>query len=348
MLKQRLSRLGPAVRRAVREIEERARRRQAEQALRASERTYREIFNASNDAIFVHDAVTGAILDVNQAMLDMFGYARAELQDLPRDQFRAGTAFSHQEAVRWIRQAATQGPQVFEWQSKRKNGELFWTEVALRGANIGGQGRVLAVVRDITERKRAERALRDSDQRSRVLFDYAPDAYFLHDLHGTLVDGNKAAEELSGYRREELIGKSLLQLNLLNAEGVALAAALLGRNAQGQATGPDEFVLRRKDGSEAVVEIRTFPVRLQDGLLVLGVARDITGRKSAERALAESRGLRKAILDNIPDPAWLKDLQGRFLACNEPVAQVYGQSVEDILGKTVFDTIPVRGGAVDP
>ena len=191
-------------------------RQRAEEALQQSEQSYREMFNAASDAIFLHDAATGAMLDVNQTALDMFGYSREELQNLPGDQLRAGGAFSHLEAVRRIRQAAAGEPQVFEWQSKRKNGELFWTEVALRAADIGGK------------------------------------------------------------------------------------------------------------------------------VCVLGVVRDISQRKRTERALAESRGLLKAILDNIPDPAWLKDIQGRFLFCNESLAQIYGLRVEDILGKTLFETIPAE------
>jgi PAS domain S-box-containing protein len=340
VLKQRLSRLGPAVQRALREIKERTRRRRAEESLRANERNYREIFNAASDAVFVHDSATGAILDVNQRALDMFGYTREELQAQPAgDPLRDGGEFTHEEALRRIRQAATVGPQVFEWRSKRKNGELFWTEVALRGANIGGQERVLAVVRDITGRKAAEEALRNSEHRSRVLFEYAPDAYCLYDLQGKFVDANKAAAELSGYQREEVIGKSFLHLNLFTPEGLALAATRLAQNARGEPTGPDEFSFRAKDGSEVTVEVCSYPVRFQDEVLVLGIARDITLRKNAERALAESRGFRQAILDNIPDPAWLKDIQGRFLTCNEPLAQVYGLDSKDILGKTVFDTI---------
>jgi PAS domain-containing protein len=73
VLKDRLNRLGPAVQRALREMEERAQRRQAEESLRASERSYREIFNVANDAILLLDATIGAILDANQSMLDIFG-----------------------------------------------------------------------------------------------------------------------------------------------------------------------------------------------------------------------------------------------------------------------------------
>jgi PAS domain S-box-containing protein len=112
VLKQRLTRLGPAVQRALREIEELAQRRQAEESLRASERSYREIFNATNDAIFLHDGATGAILDVNQSMLDMYGYSRDELLNMSGDEFRAGAAFSQWEAVRRIQQAVTEGPKV--------------------------------------------------------------------------------------------------------------------------------------------------------------------------------------------------------------------------------------------
>ena len=156
VLKQRLGRLVPAVRRALREVAERNRLKQAQEELRRSEQNYREIFNATHEAIFVLDAVTGAMLDVNQTMLDMYGYARAELLNLTEDQFYGDGSFSREAIQRRVQQASTEGSQVFEWLGKRKNGERFWTEVTLRATEIGGEGRVLAVVRDIAERKQME------------------------------------------------------------------------------------------------------------------------------------------------------------------------------------------------
>ena len=88
----------------------------------------------------------------------------------------------------------------------------------------------------------------DSEERFRVLFEVAPDGYYLCDLEGRFLDGNRMAEELVGYSREELLGKSFLELNLLSAEQLPKAAALLAENVDGHPTGPNEFTLNRKDG----------------------------------------------------------------------------------------------------
>lgn len=132
-------------------------RKRAEAALRESEQNYREIFNASNDAIFIHDAVTGDILDVNKTALELFGYVPGEIPRLNSE--AAGTGeqpYTRQDAVKWIHKTAKEGPQLFEWLTETRDGDLHWEEVSLRPAVLGGHRRVLAVARDITDRKRAE------------------------------------------------------------------------------------------------------------------------------------------------------------------------------------------------
>jgi two-component system sensor kinase FixL len=129
----------------------------AEEALRASEENYREIFNAANDAFLIHDPVSGAVLDANRTTLETYGYTREEMQDLYAGGAGSGEPpYTRQEALARIRKTAEEGPRTFEWLSKKKNGDPIWEEVNLRAAMLGGKRRVLAVVRDITDRKKAQ------------------------------------------------------------------------------------------------------------------------------------------------------------------------------------------------
>ena len=128
-----------------------------EDALRESERNYREIFNNSSDAIFVHDVETGAIVDANKTGCDVFGYTLEEIKTLVAGDLSANTPpYTYEESLQWIRKAAEQGPQHFEWIAKSRDGRLICFENSLLHANIGGKNRILVFGRNIDERKRAE------------------------------------------------------------------------------------------------------------------------------------------------------------------------------------------------
>src|SRR5665648_842297 len=109
-----------------------------------------------------------------------------------------------------------------------------------------------SAVNNIIERKQAEGKLQDSEDYLKMLFDYAPDAYYISDLKGNFIDGNLAAETLTGYKREELIGENFLKLKLFSPINIPKITKLLVKSLEGQPTGPDEFVLNRKDNSKAV------------------------------------------------------------------------------------------------
>jgi len=129
--------------------------------LRISEANYHAIFDSANDAIFVHDIENGKILSVNQKACEMFGYAQGELTQLTVEDIGTGVPpYDQEHAVGWIKKAAEKGSQLFEWICKDKSGREFWIEVNLKRAVIEGRDRMLAIVRDITERKRAEEALK--------------------------------------------------------------------------------------------------------------------------------------------------------------------------------------------
>ena len=135
---------------------------------------------------------------------------------------------------------------------------------------------------------RNRKTLQESEERFKRLFEYAPEAYYLTDIEGSFLDGNKKSEELLGYRRRELIGKNFVEVGVMPEGEVPRALERLMENIDGKPTGPDEFTLIRKDGGRVIVEVVTIPIAIGDEHLVLGIARDITDRKLAAAALRES------------------------------------------------------------
>ncbi len=157
----------------------------------------------------------------------------------------------------------------------------------------------ISAISDISQRKWTEEALKESEERFRKIFDFAPDPYFLIDVQGRFLDGNLAAEEMIGYEKAELIGKTFLEVAILLPEQIPLAFELLKASARGEPTGPNELGLVRKDGQPVDVEIRTFPIRMEEMTVILGIARDISERKRSEEAIRESEKRYRSLFDNM-------------------------------------------------
>ena len=137
-----------------------AERQRAAEALRVSEASYRAIFDAAEDAIFVHDVETGAIVDVNPKACAAFGYTREEFRQLDIGALGSGERpYTHADAMELIARAAAGEQLHIEWHGRSKDGSLRWHEVFVKRVTIGGQDRILSLARDITEKKRAAEEL---------------------------------------------------------------------------------------------------------------------------------------------------------------------------------------------
>ncbi len=131
--------------------------KQSVEAIQKSEANYKTIFSAANDAMFVHDVENARILSTNDMACEMFGYTQEEFLDLTVEDISEGLPpYTQQVAIGWIKKAANEGPQLFEWICKDKTGKTFWVDVNLKLAVIEGTSRMLAIVRNINERKEAE------------------------------------------------------------------------------------------------------------------------------------------------------------------------------------------------
>jgi two-component system cell cycle sensor histidine kinase/response regulator CckA len=270
--------------------------KQAAEALRQKEERLAGIVNAITDHMSMMDRDHN-ILWANEVAKRLFGpdliskkcYQAYHRQEKPCEPcivsqvFQDGQIYEHETEV-----IGTDGQTKY-----------FWCTASIAGRDPDGTPRmVVEVSRDITKRKRAEAALRESEERFRSLFEYAPDAYLLLDLQGNFLDVNRSFEELTGYAREELIGKNL---PLLNDRQKSMVFATFEQAVNGQPLKSLELSLISKDGREHVIEGKAMPLQFKGQHLVLAIARDITARKQAEAALKENEERFRHISSTISD-----------------------------------------------
>ncbi len=248
-------------------------------------RVYLKLLDHLADSAFLANS-SGRLLFANVATCQSLGYTREELRSLSVPDITDDGESKLREAFTAV---AAGEPVTAEAVQRRKDGTPVPVELRLSPIEIDGRLCLLGLARDITKRKQAEEQLRQHSERLEILFEYAPDAYYLNDLNGNFVDGNRAAEELSGYSREELIGKNFLEVGVLPQDQLPVAADHLASSKLGGHSGPHELILIRKDGTQVSLEITTYPTTIDGRPLVLGIARDVTERKLAEEELRRAR-----------------------------------------------------------
>jgi len=268
--------------RAADEIE----RRRAEEALRASEASYRALFDATEDAMFVHDWDTGAIVDVNPKACQTYGYTADEMRRISVGDLSSGVPpYTGEEAAKMIARVKVDGrPVITEWHRRNKDGSLHWDEVHVKAAEIAGKRRILAFTREITARKLAEQALRASEEQYRAIFNASVDGMLLWDSSGKVVDANLAFARMHGFSPQELVGRDCEHFVPADRRGHCqrmVRTALSGQPLSG------ESVACRRDGSLFDVEVHAVPMLYRNEPHVLAIVRDVTERKREEGRRAE-------------------------------------------------------------
>ena len=320
-------------------------RRRAAQALQISETSYRAIFEAAQDAMFVHDWDSGAIVDVNPRACAVYGYSREEMLGLSVGDLSADEPpYTMAEAIGYIESAKRGRTERFEWHRRNRDGSLHWDEVVLQPVELGGTRRILAVTRDITARRRAEEALRTSEARLRATVDAALDCVLVVDGEGRIVEFNPAAESTFGRRRADVIGSELAQ--------VIIPPRLRDAHRQGmrrvQAGGAHRMVGRRvemtamrADGAEFPVEMAIARVEAPGGGLFVGYLRDITERKRTESALRDSEALYRGLFNASADAMVLRDADFRVVDVNPSYTTMSGYTRDETVG---IDRLLTVGG----
>ena len=173
---------------------------QATRLLAESEANFQTIYHSVNDALFIHDAASGRIIDVNRTMCQMFGYNRPGALRLRVGELSQGEfPYSEEEAQLRLALAARGAPQSFEWRSRKKDGTLFWTEINMRSTTINGEQRIIVMVRDIGTRKLAEESLRQNEEILKVLMEEMPAGVGWSDRSGVIQYLNGCIIDWFGY-----------------------------------------------------------------------------------------------------------------------------------------------------
>jgi PAS domain S-box-containing protein len=306
-------------------------RKRAEEELRL----FSEAVEGALDGIQIVD-LEGRIIYSNKVVEEMYGYSPEDLKGRHVNDMNVDPEFAGREIIPMILEA---GCWAGELMVRHKGGREFpvWLTTSLVKDPDGEPIAMVGVIRDVTERKRMEEALRETSTRLQTLIDAIPDIVFFKDAEGRHLLVNRAHERFSGYSLAEVWGKT--------------SEDLMPPELAEQCRRSDEEMMREgrrfqteeqatdKDGNRIILDTIKVPIYDEGGSAagLVGVARDITWRKRAEEALMESEQRFRGAFENAAVGASMVDLKGRFLKVNRRLCELLGYPENELLSKTFSD-----------
>jgi PAS domain S-box-containing protein len=336
-------------------------RKRAEEALQISEERYRSLFESAGDAIVLLQE--DRFVDCNHQALEMFGCSREEFLGASPYRFsppeqpdgRASQVMARQK----INAALVDEPQFFEWKHIKHDGTPFDAEVSLKRIELASGVHLQAIVRDISERKRAEEALMDSEEKLEIILANSPDAIYVLGSDGNALYANPAASLLSGYSNEEL-----MQMHYLDIVHPEDRPALQQRRSDRLAGIPtaSHYAFRAFDRSGALhwLENRVIVLPWEGKPATLNYLWDVTEKKRAEeerenlitdiqKALGEVSRSKKEwqdTFDSITDMISIHDKNFNVIKANKAFAASVGLSPQEVINRKCYDLM--HHGASSP
>lgn len=268
-------------------------RKYSEAVLQQSEEKFRTLFETSIDALFIVD-LNGNLLDINKTAYERLGYTKEEMLSMPLSKLDSPEfAAILQNRIKYMQE---HGKGVFESVHLKKDGSMMPVEINAKMIDFEESKVIFSVIRDITERKQAESALKQSEEKFRTLFESSLDALFIFDLNGNLIDINKTAYQRLGYTKEEMLSMNLYQIDHPDfTDGIPERMELMKQHGHAVF----ELAHLKKDGSVMPVEINAQYMEFQGRQVFFSIIRDITERKKAEEKIIQSLKEKETLLKEL-------------------------------------------------
>jgi PAS domain S-box-containing protein len=320
----------PAVSVVMRDI---TKRRQMEEALRESDAKYRDVVERANDVVaIVQDTI---IKYINSHSSDMFGYSPKQMIGTPMTDYVYPDELQRLISRYERRMAGEHVESIYETALLHKDGSRVDVELNIGLITYEGRPAELIIVRDITERRKAQEALRQSEEHYSTLVSSLTDAVFKS--KGKIITWcNDRVEEIYGYNKDELIGKEVFFLFPEGVNRSKFAGKVAGAiKKQGYFRGTHS--VKRKDGRLAYVEYTISQIQGTEPIELISVARDITEHKRIEEEVAKSEARYRSLFETASSGVAIIDLKGEFILVNEALCNMVGYSREEIIGRNFSD-----------
>jgi len=323
--------------------EEEERHAQTENALKESEELYRTLLDTSPDSVTVTD-LEGNFIMVNQGAVELHGCETKE-ELFEKNAFDLIAPQDKERALENTKKTFESGGiRNVEYTLIKKDGTSFWAELSasLIKDSDGNPRALIGVVRDISERKRVEEALEEREVQYRMLIDTSPDSITMLDLQGNVIMANPATQELIGnVPIEQIIGKNIF--DFISPEDKKKASKDIKEIMRTGHLNHVEYTIVRKTGLSYSIEVNVSLIKdsKDKPRAILAIARDITERKTIERALAEEKERLTVTLQSIAEAVITVDVTGRIIFLNAVAEQLTGCKQSDDVGAPLSEVLQV-------
>jgi PAS domain S-box-containing protein len=301
---------------------------------------YANILETTADGFWMVDS-TGKIMHVNDAIAGMLGYSKEDLRGKTVSDIEVlETAEDIQKRMAGVQQ---NNYGHFETMHRRADGTLIDVEISAVYLDQDG-GQFAAFIRNITQRKHAENELRLSEHKFSMAYNSTPLLMGISSVEdGTYLDVNDTFIRISGYTREEIIGRRSVDLGLISMEDRLRFFRILTEEGRVNAM---ELILTTKSREKRVCQFWAELIEIQGQFRILAMVHDITEQRRLFDELAQERAVLKAVFESTPDMFVLKDAAGVYRSVNTAFCRFVGKTAAEIIGRTDFDIFPYEDAEV--